>query len=212
MTTKVAILGGTGNVGAALAENLVKHGVEVRLVARDTGKAEALAQKLGPKAKVASGKDAASWAELVILSVPTPSAEDAIEQAGGLVGKVVVDCTNPLTWNDGPVHAPPPEGSKTAQLAKRFPQVRFVKAFNAFGAEFHADPNVKGTPIDLYMAGDDAAAKETLAGLAKQIGYEPVDCGPLRNAAHLESLAILWIHLALRAGQGRNIAFKLLRR
>jgi 8-hydroxy-5-deazaflavin:NADPH oxidoreductase len=208
----IAIIGGRGSVGAALARNLVQHGYSVRLAGRDLQATQELAGQLGAKATAVSTQEVAQGAELVVLAVPAAAAVSAIEQAGDLAGKVVIDCTNPLTWNAGPVHAPPPEGSVTAQLAARFPSTRFVKAFNTFGAEFHENARIGGTSADLQMAGDDAQAKGLVAELARALGFEPVDVGPLRNAAHLESLAILWIHLAMAGGQGRNVVFKLLRR
>ena len=127
-------------------------------------------------------------------------------------GTLVVDCTNPIKWQDGPVHAAPAEGSLTAHLAKQFPGLRLLKAFNTFGAEFHENPQLGSTSADLYFAGDSADAKKELGELARTMGFVPVDAGPLRNAAHLESLAILWIHLATVGGHGRNAAFKLLPR
>lgn len=208
----IAILGGRGSVGAALARNLVQHGYSVRLAGRDHQATQELASKLGAKATAVSIQELAQGAEVVVLAVPANAAVSAVEQAGGLAGKVVIDCTNPLTWDAGPVHAPPPEGSITAQLAARFPSARFVKAFNTFGAEFHDNAQVAGTSADLYMAGDDAQAKGLVGELARALGFEPVDVGPLRNATHLESMAMLWIHLAMVGGHGRNIAFKLLRR
>lgn len=136
-----------------------------------------------------------------------------LETARGLpAGTIVVDCTNPLRWDDGPVHPPPPEGSMAAHLAKRFPALRLIKAFNTFGAEFHERPELGSTPADLYLAGDDADARRAITELARTVGFDPVDVGPLRNAAHLESLAILWIHLATVGKRGREFAFKTLAR
>jgi predicted dinucleotide-binding enzyme len=209
--TAIAIVG-TGNVGAALARNLIAHGYKVRVAGRDPERSQRLAKELGPSATAATTGDVAEGAHVVLLAVPAAAAAAAVEGAGGLAGKVVVDCTNPLTWDAGPVHAPPPEGSMTAHLAARFPGARFVKAFNTFGAEFHEQPAIGGTRADLYVAGDDAEAKAATIELGRAIGFEPIDVGPLRNARNLEALGILWIHLALAAGQGRQIAFKLLRR
>ncbi|MCK6586781.1 MAG: hypothetical protein L6Q76_04260 [Polyangiaceae bacterium] len=127
-------------------------------------------------------------------------------------GKVLVDCNNSLRWDKGPVWNPPAEGSLTAAIAKAVPSARVVKAWNTFGAEFHADPTTSEGPADLYMAGDDAEAKALIAQIGESAGYRPVDAGPLRNAAVLENLAILWIHLALAGGQGRNFAFRMARR
>ena len=96
----------------------------------------------------------------------------------------------------------------TAHLAKRFPTLRLIKAFNTFGAEFHDRPELGTSAADLYIAGDDADAKQAISDLARTLGYTPVDTGPLRNAQHLESLAILWIHLATVGKRGRDFAFK----
>jgi hypothetical protein len=131
-----------------------------------------------------------------------------VAQESGLSGKIVVDCTNPLTWNDGPVWSPPPAGSVAAAIAQAVPYARVIKGFNTFGAEIHLDPSLGGTVADVFLAGDDAGAKAAVASVAEAAGFTPVDSGPLRNAAVLENLAILWIHLALREGHGRSWAFK----
>jgi predicted dinucleotide-binding enzyme len=207
----IAIIG-TGNVGAALARNLVARGMSVRVAGRGMDRAKSLAASLGQNAIALPADEVAKDARIVLLAVPGSAAVTAVEGAGGLAGKIVVDCTNPLTWDAGPVHAPPPEGSMTAHLAARFPSARFVKALNTFGAEFHEQPAIAGTSADVYIAGDDAEAKGATVELCRALGFEPIDVGPMRNARNLEALAVLWIHLALVGGQGRNVAFKLLRR
>jgi predicted dinucleotide-binding enzyme len=203
---------GTGTVGAALARNLVRHGVQVQLATRDLAKGKELATSLGAAVSVVETRAVRSTGA-VLLAVPAAAALTVLEDAAELSpGTIVVDCTNPVKWDNGPVHAAPAEGSVTAQLAKRFPRLRFVKAFNTFGAEFHEDPRLGSASADLYLAGDDAPARQAVGALAQTMGFEPVDVGPLRNAQHLESLAILWIHLATVGGRGRNVAFKLLNR
>ena len=87
-----------------------------------------------------------------------------------------------------------------------------VKAFNTFGAEFHGDPDLGGSRVQVPMAGDDQSAKEELAAIAAKAGFEAVDAGPLRNAAVLENLAMLWIHLARVGGRGRDFVFQMIRR
>lgn len=212
MGIRTAAVVGTGAVGAALARSLVGHGIDVQLASRDGDKVQKLAKELGDRARAVDTKALGQDVDIVFLAVPAEAAGAVLEEATGLVGAVIVDCTNPLTWNAGPVHAPTEEGSITAQLARRFPRARLVKAFNTFGAEFHADPRLGAGAADLYLAGDDAEAKRTVSDLARTLGFEPVDVGPLRNARHLESLAILWIHLATVGGKGRDVAFKLLHR
>jgi predicted dinucleotide-binding enzyme len=85
-----------------------------------------------------------------------------------------------------------------------------VKAFNTLGAEHLANPVIGGVTADLFIAGDEASAKQTATDLGKQLGFNVIDLGPLRNARVLEHIAIAWIHLAMKGGMGRSIAFKVL--
>jgi predicted dinucleotide-binding enzyme len=209
---KVAIVG-VGNVGAALGERLSRAGFAVRFGVKAGADVGALLDKCGPGASAAPVAEAAAWADLVFLAVPPAALGDVVAQGGGFEGKIVVDCNNPVGWKDGPALAPVEEGSLTARLAKLAPKARVVKGFNVFGAEFHRDPALAGgQKVDVPLAGDDQGAKDAVADLARRAGFEPVDAGPLRNAALLESFAVLWIHLALVGGQGRDFAFKLARR
>jgi 8-hydroxy-5-deazaflavin:NADPH oxidoreductase len=209
---KVTIVG-TGAVGTALARNLVRHGIELQLAARDLEKARQVAAGLGERVRAVPTAALRDGVDALFLAVPANAAAAVLEEASGLAaGTIVVDCTNPLTWVDGPVHAPPQEGSMAAHLAKRFPRLRLVKAFNTVGAEFHERPQLGSVSADLYLAGDDAEARQAVGELARTLGFESVDVGPLRNAQHLESMAILWIHLTSVGKRGRDIAFKLLQR
>jgi len=209
MTIRTVTIVGAGTVGTALAKNLIRHGIDVQLAALDLAKTREAATALGPRARAVELASLRDGVELVFLAVPADAAPAALETAKALpANTLVVDCTNPLRWDAGPVHTPPPEGSMTAHLAKRFPQLRVVKAFNTFGAEFHDRPELGTAAADLYVAGDDADAKQVISDLARTLGYTPVDTGPLRNAAHLESLAILWIHLATVGKRGREFAFR----
>jgi 8-hydroxy-5-deazaflavin:NADPH oxidoreductase len=208
---RIAVIG-AGNVGGNLGIHLARSGFSVRFGVRDASKIQDVLAKTEGKAEAASVAEAAKWADVIFLAVPANAAIEATRSLGDISGKVLVDCNNPLKWDDGPVHTPPPEGSLAAALAKAFPKVRVVKGFSTFGAEFHLEPKLGNTNIDVQLAGDDAEAKALVSSIATQAGFTPIDVGPLRNAAHLESLAILWIHLALRAGHGREVGFKLLKR
>lgn len=209
--TSIAIIG-TGNVGAALGVRLGRAGYAVRFGAREGKDLHALVARAGGSASVATPAEAAAGADVVVLAVPGKVAVEAATALGDLAGKVVVDCTNPIAWDAGPVWDPPAAGSNTAALAAALPDARVVKAFNTFGAELHADPMLLAGPVDVQIAGDDTSARATVAAIAERAGFTPVDVGPLRNAALLESLAVLWIHLAMVGGHGRNVAFKLLAR
>lgn len=209
--TSIAIIG-TGNVGGALGARLARAGYAVCFGVREGKDPGDLLARAGQGATAASPADASARADVVVLAVPGPVAVDAATALGDLTGKILIDCTNPLRWDEGPVWDPPAEGSNSAALAKALPGARVIKAFNTFGAEFHADPALSAGPADVQIAGDDDEARRTVAAIVERTGFCPVDVGPLRNAAVLENLAMLWIHLATVGGKGRDAAFKLISR
>jgi len=207
MSTRIAIIG-AGNVGGNLGTTLSHAGFPVCFGVRDTKPAAALLEHCAKDASLASVEDAAAKGEVVFLALPGNVAVDVAKSlAKKLEGKVVVDCNNPMKWSEGPVWTPPPEGSLAAAIAKAAPGARVVKGFNTFGAEFHKNPKHAGPAANVFLAGDDAAAKKTVSDIASKAGFAPVDAGPLRNAAVLENVAMLWIHLAMVGGLGRNFTF-----
>jgi NADPH-dependent F420 reductase len=207
VTIKVAVIG-AGNVGGNLGARISKSGAPVKFGVRSTKDTEALLARCASDASMSDPHEAARWGDVVILAVPGSAAiEVARSLAKDLEGKVLVDCNNPMIWKDGPVWNPPLDGSLSAALAKVAPGARVVKAFNTFGAEFHADPALPGGSAQVFLAGDDAEAKKKVIDVATQAGFRTVDSGPLRNAAVLENLAMLWIHLATVGGHGRTFAF-----
>lgn len=205
-STRVAIIG-AGNVGGGLGVRLSNSGVPVMFGVRPDADTKALlAQCKG--ASASSLEEAAAWGDVVFLALPASAAVDVARSlAGPLTGKVVVDCNNPLVWKEGPVWQPPAEGSLAAAIAKAAPGARVVKGFNTFGAEFHKDPGLAGVPAQVFLAGNDAAAKKLVAEVAEKAGFRAVDAGPLRNASVLENVAMLWIHLATIGEQGRAFTF-----
>lgn len=204
---KIAIIG-AGNVGGNLGARLSNAGFPVCFGVRAGSDVTALLARSAKDAKSASPEDAAKSADVVFLALPAAATVDVARSlAGALEGKIVVECGNPLTWKEGPVWAPPAEGSLAAAVAKAVPGAKVVKAFNTFGAEHHADPNLTGVPAVVFMAGDDAGAKKQVAEIASKAGFRPIDAGPGRNAAVLENTAMLWIHLALVGGLGRGFVF-----
>jgi 8-hydroxy-5-deazaflavin:NADPH oxidoreductase len=204
---KIGVIG-AGTVGGNLGARLSNSGFEVKFGVREVDdKVKAL---LGRTKGATTGTpdDAAAWGDVVFLAVPgNVTLEVAKGLAKHLQGKVVVDCNNPVTWGEGPVWNPPPEGSLAQAIAKAAPGTRVIKGFNTLGAEFHGDPNHAGPPAQVFFAGDDAEAKKTFTEVATKGGWRPVDAGPLRNASVLENVAILWMHLALVAGHGRDWTF-----
>ncbi len=207
---KISVIG-VGAVGKALGHRLAAAGHEICFGVRDLTRGAGL-RETHPSAQILSPPEAVVGAEIVFLAVPGAVTVEVGRGLGSLADKILVDCNNPVRWDGGPVWAPPPGGSLSAALAAACPGARVVKAFNTFGAEFHADPQLAhGEHADVLMAGDDAPAKQAVAAVARSAGFVPVDAGPLRNAALLEAQAILWIHLALVGGQGRRFCFKMLR-
>lgn len=188
---RIAIIG-AGNVGRALEGGWKKKGHEVRF-----GKRE-------------SNKDAAQWGEAVVLATPWPATKDAIAACGSLAGKVVLDATNPLLPNlSGLDHS---EGSGGERVASWAQGAQVVKIFNTTGFGNMQDSRyAAGKPMMLYC-GDDPAAKAVARQLAGDLGFDPIDFGPLSNARYSEAMAMTWIWLAIKGNVGRDIAFVLARR
>jgi 8-hydroxy-5-deazaflavin:NADPH oxidoreductase len=203
---------GAGSVGGALGRGWAKRGHEVVFGVRDPGKPEIV--KLledAEGARAASLAAAAAFGEVVVLATPWGGTRDAVQQAGDLAGKVLLDCTNPLKPDMSGLDVP--AGSSAAeQVAAWAPGARVVKVFNTTGANNMAEPIYDEQSATMFYCGDDGEAKAVAARLAADLGFEPIDAGPLQKAALLESLALLWIHLAYGQKLGRDIAFKLMRR
>lgn len=208
---KIAVLG-AGNVGGALGKLWAGRGHEVRFGVPDPGseKIKTLLATTGGKAQAGSNQEAAAASEVVVLSVPWPAAEQAIRDCGDLKSKVVIDCTNPLRSDfQGLVVG---TTTSAAEQVAAWSGAKVVKAFNTIGAGNYGKAEFAGTRADGFYCGDDAAAKDKVKPLIGDIGLNPVDVGPLRNARLLEPLAMLWIDLAINQKWGTNHAFKLLRR
>jgi 8-hydroxy-5-deazaflavin:NADPH oxidoreductase len=207
---KISILG-AGNVGMALARALLRAGLPVTIGVPDPARhAEAVAA-LGPQATLTSSDEAAARGELVILAVPYAAALAIAQSRSDWEGRVLVDATNPLAPGlSGLILGTSTSGAE--QIAERARGARVVKAFNTTGAENMADSHyVQGQPM-MPVAGDDAAARQQVLALATLVGFDAVDMGPLSAARYLEPLAMVWIHLAFKQGQGRRFAFARLRR
>lgn len=191
MKPKIAVIG-KGNVGSALQRGLERVGYEVR----SAGKEPRLV------------RETSTWADLVILAVPYPAVADAIRKlADGIKGKALIDVTNAL----GPDFqlAIGFSTSGAEELQKMAPAARVVKAFNTVFAEHMATGQVKGTILTLFVAADDQNAKEQALTLGRDIGFDAVDAGPLKNARWLESLGYLNIQLGYTRKMGTQIGFKL---
>lgn len=205
---KIAIIG-AGNVGGTLGQALAAHGHDIRFGVRDPGKITAVVEQCGGRAAATDPAAAVAFGEVVIVALPWRATLDALSALPGLKDKILIDATNPVGWADGPVFDASVPDSAAQRIAAQT-GARVVKLFSTHGAEINLTPRIGDVQLDTYLCGDDAEAKRVAARLAEDIGFRAVDVGPLRNAASLEHLAILWVHLAMKGGHGRHIAFKLL--
>lgn len=194
---------GTGNMASALAKQLSKAGHALVVTGRDASKANALAQSVHAKVK---SESTAEGADIVIVATGYDDAVPALRAAGDLRGKVIVDITNPLTADYSGLtlgHTT----SAAEEIQKAFPDAKVVKAFNTvFAPVLAAGPKLDGTTVPVYVAGDDAAAKQSVTSLIGSTGFQPVDAGGLKNARYLEPLAGLNIYFGYGAGRGTSIA------
>ncbi|HYL78278.1 MAG TPA: NADPH-dependent F420 reductase [Bryobacteraceae bacterium] len=208
---KIAVLG-AGNVGGALGRLWAGKGHFVTFGTPNPS-SDKIVKLLSniPGAQAATNRDAAASADAVALCVPWPAAQEAIQSAGDLAGKILIDATNPLA-NDLSGLVAGLTTSAAEQVASWAPGAKVVKAFNTIGSMNYGNARFGSQRADGFYCGDDQAAKAVVKQLIEDIDMEPVDVGPLRNARLIEPLAMLWIDLAVNQRQGTNHGFKLLRR
>lgn len=176
---------GAGRIGGNAARLLTQAGHDVVVsFSRDPQRLQAFADEIG--ARAGSPAEAAE-ADVVILSVPWRLVPEAVEQAGGLDGRIVIDTTN--QFGPGGVEEIP-GGLTAAQFnQQRMPGARLVKSFNTLTSAFQAAEagRPEDTRVVLFLCGDDAEAKEIVAGLIRDAGFEPVDVGGLADATVMEA-------------------------
>ena len=209
---RIAVIG-TGSVGRALGGRLAELGHEVVFGSRSpsSGRVETLLAEVGHGVRAEAPAAAGASAELVLLAVPWSAAGGSVAALGDLEDRILVDCTNPLLPEAAGLDI---RGgvSGAERLRERARGGRLVKAFNTTGAGNMADADYGDRRLSMPLCGDDRKAKDRVARLARDIGFEPLDCGPLSAAILLEHLALLWIRLAYSEGLGPRFGFALLRR
>ena len=194
---KVAIIG-TGNMGTGLGRQFAAAGHEVIVGSRDPERARAKAEEIGAGAH-GTYADAIAQAETFLLAVNWWDIEGVFPQLGDVEGKILIDCTNPT---DSTYSTPADLGG-----------ARVVKAWNHVYAQIvNSSPDFGGQPASVLLAGDDAEAKEAVARLARDAGYDPWDAGPLWSAFNVEKVAGVMVTIAYVVGAGFDQALKLVRR
>jgi predicted dinucleotide-binding enzyme len=201
---KIAVIG-AGSVGSTLGNAWQRRGHEVTYGVRNPDDDK----YAGLGAAVLTNDRAAADADVVVVCTPWQRTQQAVQSCGDVAGKVLIDCTNPLTPDFTALEVGH-SSSGAEQVAGWAPGARVCKAMNQIGAPMMDAPQLPGTPV-MFVCGDDAAAKEVTAGLVGELGFEVVDAGDLMLARLLEPLALLWIHMALGRGFGTNWGFGLLR-
>jgi len=187
----IAILGGTGEQGRGLARRFALAGHPVIIGSRNHDRAHAVAREIGHDVRGLANRDAAREATLVIAAVPWEGhAELLAALASELAGKIVVDCVNPLGFDQrGAYPLPVPEGSAAQQAAALLPDSRVVAAFHHVSAVLLLDPEVDSLDQDVLVLGDDRHATDLVQALAARIpGVRGVYAGRLRNCGQIEAL------------------------
>ena len=199
MTQTIAVIGGSGNLGAALARRWAKAGRRVIIGSRDAAKASAAAAQLAAELKLevagAANLEAAQRADVVVVAVPFASQLQVLEEIRpALAGKVVIDTTVPLVPPKVMRVQLPPEGS-AAQRAQALlgPQVRLVSAFHNVAA--HKLATDEEVQCDVLVFGDDKGARAVAVELAQQAGLRGLHAGALANAAAGEALTSILIFM-----------------
>ena len=171
---KIAIIG-DGNVGSALERGLKRAGHDVRATGRE------------------NVRETAEWGEVIMLAVPFGAVDDAVRtMSDAMNGKVLIDVTNALDDNMALAIGCTTSGAE--ELQRKAPRAKVVKAFNTNFAQHMDSGHAGDTVLTVFAAGDDEGARNAVIELAKEIGFDAVNAGPLQNARWLETLGYVVGH------------------
>ena len=207
---RIGVLG-SGLMGAKLGTILARAGHEVTFsYARSKSKLAKLAKEAGAKARAGTPREAADGADVVLLAVHWSRFEDVLGQTGDLSGRIIMTCSLPMNADDtGLVIGHGSSGAE--ELAKMIPKARVVSAFNTVPSEVLFgvyEARRKAARPSLVYCGDDKRAKDAVATLIRDCGFEPVDAGPLRIARYTEPFALLVAQLAYEGKGGPELAYR----
>ncbi|MGJ3252281.1 MAG: NADPH-dependent F420 reductase [Elainellaceae cyanobacterium] len=208
---------GTGSVGGTLGRILARCGHSVTFGTRDpqNEKVQSLLATINGTADATDIATAVASSEVVILAIPWNATQEAIASAGDLSGKILIDATNPIEMT--------PEGlakglltghttSAAEELAQLAPGAVVIKAFNTIGASQFETPLFGTIRATGFICGDDLDAKQVVASLVEEVGFDVLDVGNLSQARLLEPLGMTWIHLAFLRGLGQEFAVTVIKR
>ena len=216
MTKTVGILG-SGGVGKTLARGFLAKGYAVMVGTRSPEKLADWQQR-NPEVQLGSFAEAAAFGEVLVLAVKGHAASQVLELANPdhMQGKLVLDATNPIDEKRGPDRGvlrffTSLDESLMEQLQQQVPGAHFVKAWNSVGAALMVDPDFGGQLPTMFIAGDDAGAKQQATEILNAMGWEAEDMGGAHGARAIEPLCILWCIPGFQRNQW-NHAFKLLKK
>jgi predicted dinucleotide-binding enzyme len=179
---------GAGHIGNNAGRLFAAAGHEVLFsFARDPQELSARAEAAGPRAHAGTPREAVAFGEVVMLSVPWRTIDEALTQAGSLDGKIVIDTTN--QFGTGGVIELPGGVSAAEYNAKRIPGARVVKAYNTLTAGFQAEAAGRTGPdrVVMFYAGEDDEAKQVVAQLIEDSGFTAVDMGGWDTVKYIEA-------------------------
>ena len=207
---RVGILG-SGLMGGKLGTLFARSGHEVVFsYARSMEKLNKLAKDAKGNARVGTPREAAQDADALLLAVHWLRMDDVLHHAGDLSGKVILTCSLPMdAGNTGLVIGRTTSGAE--EFAKKVPKAKIVCAFNTVPSEVFFGVYAARRKADrpsLVYCGDDARSKEVAAVLIRDMGFEPVDAGPLRIARYTEPFALLMGQLAYEGNDGPELAYR----
>jgi predicted dinucleotide-binding enzyme len=207
---RIGILG-SGLMGGKLGTIFARAGHDVVFsYSRSEKKLEQLARDAGGSARAGTPAEAAKDADALLLAVHWSRFDDVLKKAGKLSGKVVVTCSLPMNDNDtGLVIGHKSSGAEA--LKKKVPKARIVSAFGTVPSEvlFSVfEGRSRGNRPSLVYCGDDKKAKGVAAQLIRDVGFEPVDAGPLRIARYTEPFTLLVAQLAYEGDRGPALAYR----
>lgn len=207
---RIGILG-SGLMGGKLGTIFARAGHEVVFsYARSQKKLERLAREAKRRARIGTPREAARDADAVLLAVHWSRVDDVLTQAGDLSGQVIVTCSLPMNVEDTELVVGRTSSGAEA-LAQRLPKARVVSAFNTVPSEvlFNVyERRRRATRPSVVYCGDDRKAKSLAAGLIRDVGFDPVDVGPLRIARYTEPFALLIGEIAYAGKGGPEVAYR----
>lgn len=204
---------GPGKMGSGLGRIWAEKGHRIIFsFSRSHDKLNTLARSV-KNGRAGTPAEAAEASEVILLSVGWAVVKDALQSAGTMQGKILIDCTNPLNADASDLvigHTT----SGAEEIARLVPGAKVVKAFNtAFAEVYYSGSRLFGSRMPtMFYCGDDSAAKTVISKLILEVGFAPVDAGPLSCARYLEPVAMLMIRLAYGQGMGTDTALSLIHR